>query len=156
MHRADVLGDVLRRGEALAAALAVVEERGVLLLRRLVPDVRLHVPVKVPPNVNILSNIRNRQPRRRTPHSSNTASALARASQRPSMSLDVLGDVLRRGEALATALTIVEERGVLLIRRLVPDVRLHVPDRYPGEHQMLTFCRVSNDHGHDHIFEIKF
>ena len=40
-----MLGDVLGRGEALAAALAVVEERGVLLLRRLVPDVSLDVPV---------------------------------------------------------------------------------------------------------------
>ena len=41
-----MLGDVLRRGEALPAALAVVEERRVLLLGRLVPDVRLDVPVE--------------------------------------------------------------------------------------------------------------
>ena len=40
-----MLGDVLGRGEALAAALAVVEERGVLLLGRLVPDVSLDMPV---------------------------------------------------------------------------------------------------------------
>ena len=46
MDGLDVLGDVLRRGEALSAALAVVEERGVLLLRRLVPDVSLDVPVE--------------------------------------------------------------------------------------------------------------
>ena len=54
MHRADVLGDVLWRGEALAAALAVVEERGVLLLGRLVPDVGLDMPVaSVAPNVKL-------------------------------------------------------------------------------------------------------